>query len=144
MKYSYQAVTDAVIAELKSIVGEKNVIYGDVDKLEEFSHDEVSEKEYHHLPEVVVKPSNAEEISSILKLANEKQIPVTPRGAGSGLSGGAVPVFGGIVLCIDRMNKILEIDPKNMIIVVEPGVITNEINKELEHRIVLCRVPNEP
>ena len=67
-----------------------------------------------------------------MKLANRERIPVTPRGAGSGLSGGAVPVRGGIVLLCDRMNRILEIDRDNMMVVVEPGVVTNEINEVLK------------
>ena len=128
----FNPVTEEVVSKLKEIVGEKYVIYNDKEKLEEFSHDEVAEKEYHHYPDIVVKPITAQEISKIMKLANEYLIPVTPRGAGSGLSGGAIPEYGGIVLSIERMNKILEIDTKNLIAVVEPGVITNEINKELE------------
>ena len=67
-----------------------------------------------------------------MRLANTHLIPVTPRGAGSGLSGGAVPVFGGIVVALDRLNKILELDTANMTITVEPGVITNDINEYLK------------
>jgi len=77
---------------------------------------------------VVVRPRTAGEIARIMKLANEKRIPVTPRGGGTGLSGGAVPVHGGIVLSVDRMNRILEIDTQNMVAVVEPGVVTNELD----------------
>jgi glycolate oxidase len=124
----YNKVTPAVVQELCRICGEKNVIYDDIEKMETFSHDEVADKRFAHLPEVVVKPSNAPEISEIMKLANREKIPVTPRGAGSGLSGGAVPVFGGILLSVDRMNHILEIDKENLVVVVEPGLITNEIN----------------
>ncbi len=124
----YNPVTERVVGELAKIVGDKYVIYGDAEKLEAYSHDEIAEAKYAHMPEVAVKPTNAEEISAIMKLANREKIPVTPRGAGSGLSGGAVPVHGGIVLLFDRMNKILDVDPKNMMIVVEPGVVTNEIN----------------
>jgi len=66
-----------------------------------------------------------------MKLANREMVPVTPRGAGSGLSGGAVPIRGGILLSVDRMNSILEIDRENLMIVVEPGVIANEINESI-------------
>ena len=83
------------------------------------------------MPEVVVRPRTADEIAAIVKLANRQHIPVTPRGAGSGLSGGAVPLFGGILLSCDRMNQILEIDTANMVAVVEPGVVTAEINNRL-------------
>jgi len=127
----YRPVTAAIIAELKGIVGERYVIHDDVDALESFSHDEVAETEYAHMPEVVVRPRTAEEISAIIKLANREMIPVTPRGAGSGLSGGAVPLHGGIVIATDRMNEILEVDPENLMMVLEPGVVTREINEIL-------------
>ena len=128
----YNPVTPNIVAELKEIVGEKFVIYGDKEKLEQYSHDEIPGKEYAHLPDVVVRPETAQEIAKIIKLANRELIPVTPRGAGSGLSGGAVPIYGGIVILIDRMNKILELDRENMMIVVEPGVIANDINEFLK------------
>ena len=124
----YNKVTSEVIKELIEILGSKNVIYDNVEAMEQYSHDEVAEKSYAHMPEVVVKPSTAEEISKIMKLANKYKIPVTPRGAGSGLSGGAIPVNGGIVLSLEKMNRIIEIDKKNFIAVVEPGVVTNDIN----------------
>ncbi len=125
---NYNPVTGQIAEELRRIVGEKFVLFGDAEKLEAYSHDEVAEKEYAHAPECVVRPDSADEICAIMKLANRERIPVTPRGAGSGLSGGAVPVFGGIVIAFDRMNRVLEIDRANMMVVVEPGVVTNEIN----------------
>jgi glycolate oxidase len=128
----YKKVTPAIADELASIVGEKYVIYNDAESLEAFSHDEIPGTKYRHMPEAVVRPQTAQEISGIMKLANREKIPVTPRGAGSGLSGGAVPARGGIVVFVDRMNKILEIDRKNMMITVEPGVISNEINECLK------------
>ncbi len=128
----YNPVTTEIIKKLEAIVGEKYVIYGDADKLEAFSHDETPDPKYAHMPEVVVRPKTAEEISEIMKLANAEMIPVTPRGAGSGLSGGAVPLYGGIVLFVDRMNRIIELDEDNLMIVVEPGVVANEINEYLE------------
>lgn len=131
-KYQYSAVTPEIIAELEKILGEKWVIYGDSDKLEPYSHDEIAEKSYAHLPDVVIKPRTADEIAAVMKLANRANIPVTPRGAGSGLSGGAVPLYGGILLSFERMNNILEIDKENLVIVVEPGVVTNDINAKLQ------------
>ena len=127
----YSPVTPAIARELRKIVGDKFVVHGDEEKLEPYSHDEVAEKEYAHMPEALVRPANAAQIARILKLANRRRIPVTPRGAGSGLSGGAVPVRGGIVLLCDRMNAIVEVDRDNMMITVEPGVVTNEINEVL-------------
>ncbi|HPH96926.1 MAG TPA: FAD-linked oxidase C-terminal domain-containing protein [Anaerolineaceae bacterium] len=129
---AYQPLTPDIAAELRLIVGDKNVIYADPEKLEDFAHDEVADKKLAHMPEAVVRPASAEEISAIMKLANRERIPVTPRGAGSGLSGGAVPAEGGIVLLVDRMNRILEIDRANLVVVVEPGVVTNDINAAIK------------
>jgi len=131
-KFEYNPITPAILSELQKIVGSRYVLYGDPEKLEPYSHDEIAEKHYAHLPEVVVKPRTAQEIAAIMQLANRSKIPVTPRGAGSGLSGGAVPVKGGIVLSVERMNEILEIDRENLVVVVEPGVVTNEINARLK------------
>lgn len=124
----YNKVTERIIDELKKIVGETNVIL-DQEKLEVYSHDEVPEVEWYHMPEVAVKPQTAAQISEIMKLANREIIPVTPRGAGTGLSTGAVPIYGGIILSVEKMNKILELDKANMFMVVEPGVTTGEIQK---------------
>jgi len=124
----YERVTVEIAEQLKTIVGEKYVIFGDAEKLEPYSHDEVAEEQYAHMPECLVRPETAEQVAAVMKLANREMIPVTPRGAGSGLSGGAVPVHGGIVLLCDRMNRIIEVDRRNMTITVEPGVVTNEIN----------------
>jgi len=128
----YNPVTARIVEDLKGIVGERYVVHGDEDKLEPFSHDEIPDRHYAHMPEVVVRPESAEQIAEIMKLANRERIPVTPRGAGSGLSGGAVPLHGGIVLFVDRMNRILEVDRENLMVVVEPGVVTAEINEVLE------------
>ena len=127
----YNPVTPAIADELRQIVGERHVIFDNPDALEPFSHDEIPDRHYAHMPEAVVRPRSAEEIAAILKLANREMVPVTPRGAGSGLSGGAVPIRGGIVLLVDRMNSILEVDESNLMAVVEPGVVTAEINDVL-------------
>ncbi len=128
----YTKVAPEIVTELREIIGKQYVIFEDKDKLEPFCRDEIPDPSYAYMPEVVVRPRTAEEIAAIMKLANREHIAVTPRGAGSGLSGGAVPVHGGIVLYIDRMNDILEIDQDNMMVVVEPGVITADINDALE------------
>jgi len=129
--YQYNRIDDDILGRLKRIVGDQYVVT-DEEKMEPYSHDEVAEEAYAHMPDVVVKPRTAQEIAEIVKLANEKKIPITPRGAGSGLSGGAVPLFGGILLSVERMNEILEIDTENMMVVVEPGVVTNEINEKIK------------
>ncbi|MCL7455406.1 MAG: FAD-binding protein [Anaerolineae bacterium] len=128
----YRPVTAEIVEALRGIAGERYVLYDDPERMAAYAHDEVAGEEYAHMPDVVVKPDSALEIADILRLANRERIPVTPRGAGSGLSGGAVPVYGGILLSLERMNRILEIDRENMVAVVEPGVITNEINEQVQ------------
>ena len=129
----YNKVTEEILNKLIEIVGKNNVLT-DKEKIETYSHDETPRKQYAHMPEVVVIPKTAEEIAEIVKIANKKLIPVTPRGAGSGLSGGAIPVFGGIVISLEKMNKILEIDYNNMMMVLEPGVVTNDINEVIAEK----------
>ncbi len=82
-------------------------------------------------PQAVAFPENSDQIAKILQLANKHNFPVVPRGAGSGMTGGAVPIHSGLILVTGRMNRILEIDKKNMIAVAEPGVITGELQTEL-------------
>ncbi len=119
----YNKITIDIINELKNIVG-NDYVFSDEENLEKYGRDETEDLLYK--PEVVVKPSNAKEISEILKLANKNLISVTPRAAGTGLSGGALPIHGGIILSIERLNKINEIDERNLQATVEPGVI-NEV-----------------
>ena len=121
-----------VIEKLRTIVGEENVLVGD-DIPEEYARDEALTVK-PCLPELVVKPGSAEEVAKILRLANEKRIPVTPRGGGTGLCGGCVAVSGGILLSIERMNRILEIDEENYVAVVEAGVVLADLYKAVEAR----------
>ncbi len=86
------------------------------------------------LPEVVVKPSTAKEVSAVLKLCNEHKIPVTPRGAGTGLSGGALPHLGGVLLSTERMNNIIQIDERNLQVITEPGVITEVLQNAVKEK----------
>ena len=86
------------------------------------------------LPWAVVRPGSSREISELLRLANRERFPIVPRGAGTGMSGGAVPVQGGVVLSVERMNHILEIDEQDFVAVVEPGVITGDLQREVESR----------
>jgi glycolate oxidase len=92
MSTSYTRLTKAIIEELEKIVGPRNLIT-DSEKMEHYSHDETSVEEYGHMPEVVLTPLTVEQVAAIMKLASRHVIPVTPRGAGSGLSGGAIPFF---------------------------------------------------
>jgi len=128
---TYGRINREILESLKEICGERDVIYEDKEKLESYGRDE-SGKLFFNLPEVVVKPKSPEEVSKIMKIANAYLIPVTPRGAGSGLSGAAIPLYGGIVMSMEKMNNILEIDKINRVAVVEPGVITNDLCKRVE------------
>ncbi|MGO9310673.1 MAG: FAD-binding oxidoreductase [Spirochaetia bacterium] len=126
----FAPVTDDIVAELTRICGPANVSRDPL-KLGRYSHDQVPEKRYHALPEVVVMPGTAAEVQAVVRLASRALVPITPRGAGSGLSGGAVPACGGISLSLEKMNRIVEIDRDNMVAVVEPGVLTNALDEAL-------------
>ncbi len=125
----YGKINLQIISSLVEISG-KDYVFSDTENLSKYSKDETEDLSF--LPDVVIKPGTAEEISLILKLANENKIPVYSRGGGTGLSGGALPVFGGIVISMERFNKILEIDRQNFQAVVEAGVITQVFQEELE------------
>jgi glycolate oxidase len=126
---TYRAVTPAAVEALREIVGGAHVLLGP-ESIEAYSHDETVGLQAH--PEVVVRAASAGEVAAVFRLARRERIPVTPRGAGYGLSGGAVPMRGGIVLSLERMNRILELDKRNMMITVEPGVITGDIHRAVE------------
>ncbi|RTL59450.1 MAG: FAD-binding protein [Sphingobacteriales bacterium] len=116
-----QKLTAKHIEQFRQIVGNEYVL-ADEESLHHYGHDETEILNYP--PEVVIKPRTAEEISAVMKICNEGLIPVTPRGAGTGLSGGALPHLGGVLLSTERMNTILHIDERNLQVTTEPGVIT--------------------
>ena len=118
---AFTPVTQKIISEIKQIVGSENV-FTDDENLNKYSKDETEDLSYY--PDVVIKPNTVDEISALLKYCNQNHIAVTPRGGGTGLSGGALPVHGGVLLALERLNKILEIDERNLQATVEPGVIT--------------------
>ncbi|MEO2083821.1 MAG: FAD-linked oxidase C-terminal domain-containing protein [Desulfurobacteriaceae bacterium] len=89
---------------------------------------------YKGVPDVVVFPESPEDVAKVLSFANEEKIPVYPRGAGSGLTGGAAPLEGGIVVSTEKMNRILEIDEDNLAVLTEPGVVTYDLQKEVEKK----------
>jgi glycolate oxidase len=119
------------IEAFRKIAGDKNVLL-DEESLHNYSHDET--EDLHYLPDVVVKPRTAEEISAILKICNKKKLNVTPRGAGTGLSGGALPHLGGVLLSTERMNFILKIDERNLQVTTEPGVITEVLQNAVKEK----------
>ncbi|MBK7561909.1 MAG: FAD-binding protein [Chitinophagaceae bacterium] len=119
------------IEAFKKIVGE-DFVFVDEESLNNYAHDET--ENLHFLPEVVVKPRTAAEISALLTICNKERIPVTPRGAGTGLSGGALPHLGGVLLSTERMNTILEIDERNLQVTTEPGVITEVLQDAVKEK----------
>ncbi len=114
------------LARAKEIISSERLIT-DPEKLIDYSHDESPEKP--HLPDLLVKPVNAEEIAQLILLAREEKVPITPRGMGTGLAGGSVPVQGGILISLELMNQVIEIDPDNLMIRTQPGVITDHLQK---------------
>lgn len=127
----YAKLTPDILQKLREIVGEENVLT-DAALLEPYGHDEVTDPAYHKLPEAVALADNAEQVAAIITLANEYRFPVTPRGAGTGLACGAVPVYGGLVLSLEKMNRIIEINADAMYAVVEPGVRTSDLQEAAE------------
>jgi glycolate oxidase len=125
------SLTEQIIEAFKKIAGEQ-FVFIDEESLQHYSHDET--ENLHFLPEVVIKPRTAEEISAILTICNKEKIPVTPRGAGTGLSGGALPHLGGVLLSTERMNSILEIDERNLQVTTEPGVITEVLQNTVKEK----------
>src|SRR5690554_5449323 len=124
-------ISEAVLDELQKIVT-RPFVFTDQDTLLDYSHDQTEDLSFP--PQVVVKPQSAQETSEILKLANQHKIPVTPIGARTGLSGGALSVFGGIGLSLERLNQIIEIDEKNLQVTVEPAVITQVLQETVSEK----------
>ena len=122
----YGKITEEIYKELLSVTGPGGVIMNDAEVLDNYAWDQAG-RIWGHMPEAVVKPADTAQVSAVMKIASREHIPVTPRGAGSGLNGGAVPLAGGVVLSLERMNRILEIDKVNRVAVVEPGVVTNDL-----------------
>jgi glycolate oxidase len=127
----YKKVDEKVIEDLKEMVGEKNVIT-DESKMIDYSHDEFTLSDIAHMPDVVVRPDSTEQVSKVLKYADGNRIPVTPRGGATGLCGGCVPCVGGIVLSVERMNRIREVDVDNQMAVVEAGVTLMDFYDSIE------------
>ena len=124
-------ITNEHLEIFKKICGSDHVITAG-EELIRYGHDET--EHLHFLPEVVAKVRSAQEISEILKVCNTYRIPVTPRGAGTGLSGGALPDKGGVLISTERMNSILEIDEKNLQVTTEPGVITEILQNAVKEK----------
>lgn len=114
------------LTHLKTLLS-PNYVHTTLPKRQQYGRDYTEDLEF--LPAVVVQPANTQEISAILAWCYQEEIPVTPRGAGTGLAGGALPVCGGVVLSVERLNQVLDLDEANLQVVVEPSVITQELQE---------------
>lgn len=122
-----ESLDKKIITKLEKIVGKEHLTT-EPEELLCYSYDGTT---MEYSPEAVAFPESTEEISSIMQLASKTPFPVVPRGAGTGMTGGSLPISGGLVLAMARLNKILEIDTENQIAVVEPGVITGKFQEEV-------------
>ncbi|HVI46609.1 MAG TPA: FAD-linked oxidase C-terminal domain-containing protein [Chitinophaga sp.] len=126
---SFNKVTAAHIAALREITGPQYVL-ADEEAMSRYAQDETEDLFY--LPEVVVRPDTTEQVSKIMQLCSQELLPVTPRGGGTGLSGGALAQYGGVLISMDRFNRITNIDERNLQVTVEPGVITEELQNAVK------------
>ena len=129
---NYGKLTEELVRGLADICGSGNIIT-DRDAMHDYTCDE-SPHAGIRFPEIVVKPEDTATVSRILSFASKYKIPVTPRGAGTGLSGGCIPLFGGIVLSLEKMNRIISIDGENFTATTEPGVPMADLCAEIESR----------
>jgi len=120
---NFTKLNPEILQEIKNALG-NDAVFTDAESLMQYSHDET--EDLHYQPEIVVKPKTTEEVSALLKICNHYQVPVTPRGGGTGLSGAALPIYGGVSLSMEKFKAIIEIDTENLQAIVEPGVITEE------------------
>ena len=124
-------LTPSILEAIKSVVG-ADYFFTDQESFDKYGSDET--EKLHYAPQVVVKPRKVEEIAALLKICNQYLIPVTPRGAGTGLTGGALPHLGGLVISMERFNSILEIDERNLQVTTEPGVITEVLQNAVKEK----------
>jgi glycolate oxidase len=121
---------NAIIREIASVVGRDHITTAEEDLLC-YAYDATNRR---YRPDAVVFPENTNEVSAIMRIAGSSRVPVVPRGAGTGMSGGALAVAGGLVMVMTRLNRILSIDEDNLIAVAEPGVITARFQEAVEER----------
>ena len=127
----YNKISKTILKEILLLFGKENVFI-DQESLINYGHDETENLSYP--PEILVKPKDADQVSKIMKLAFENSIPVTPIGARTGLSGGSLCIHGGIGLSMEKFNKILKIDHDNLQVIVQPGVITQNLQDEVARK----------
>ena len=128
---NFHSINETDLKFFSGLLGE-NSVFTNAESLEKYGHDETEDLKFP--PEVVLKPSSPTQIRDILKYCNERKIAVTPRAAGTGLSGGALPVFSGVILSIEKLNQILQIDERNHQVTVEAGVITQVLQDAVKEK----------
>lgn len=129
MEHKYNPVTPELVEELKKVVGDRYV-KTDEEYLEQYQTDEEGNPHFFKKPEVVVFPGTTEEVAEVVKLANKYLVPITPRSAGTGVACGAIPIYHGMVVELQRMNKILKLDADNFYAVCQTGVFTGQLQAE--------------
>ena len=131
---------DTLTHELRAIVGENYLLIEKEDVI-------VYEQDgsiFQVMPEIVVVPGDVDQVAAVVKAAKLANVPIVPRGSGTGLAGGAVPAEGGIVLSLARLNRILKIDLQNRIALVEPGVINIDVTKAVVKDGYFTRLTQQP
>ena len=128
---NYSKLTDNDISFFRNEIG-YDYVFLDENILNDYSHDETEDLKF--LPQIVLKPYNTAQVSIIMIYCNKRNIPVTPCGARTGLSGGSLPIFGGVALSLENFNKIIQIDEKNLQATVEPGVINQVFRDFVEQK----------
>ncbi len=118
------------VAFFNSLLGER--AYSNEEVIQEYGHDETEDLQFN--PAIVLKPNTVVEVSEIMKYCNDRKIPVTPSGARTGLSGGSLPIYGGVALSMEKFNRILQIDEKNHQVITEPGVITEVLQNTVREK----------
>ena len=128
-----------IVQELVQALGRENVLTEQEDLLT-YAYDATAAMK-HHKPDVVVSPLSTEQVAEVVKIANRHHVPIYPRGSGTNLSGGTIPIGGGIVLSMLNLNKILEVDQDNLTATVQPGLIIQALNDEAaKHGLLLSLI----
>ena len=134
---NFNRISPQLLSQFTAICGADHIFTGDTTP-DAYSHDET--EDLHFYAEVVARPQNTAQVAALLKLCTEHNIPVTPRGAGTGLAGGALPVHGGLLISMEKFNNIIDIDERNLQATVEPGVITEVFMNAVAERGLLYPV----
>lgn len=129
---STQSTPAAIAAAMKQALGADAVLVSDDKGFSRYDRDQTHDARYRHAPDVVVFPTTTGQVQTVLRYAHDHDLPVTPRGGGTGLSGGAVPLHGGVCLSLERMNRIINLDQENLAVTVEPGLVTADLDTALE------------